>query len=145
LGDYFKECNQSPFAADHPPLNYKDDDRTRRWDADTTLPESSWIERLNCQAEHAFGERVHTKHPNLEGESLDKKVREQGKKKQHCIGDAETRKAVLELFMLHLEWHPLLYFNPTEETVAPTSDVGEDAWRNQTMEMYKLCEELGEP
>lgn len=100
---------------------------------------------MNCQAENAFCGRIHTKYSDLEGEDLVKKVQEQGKKKQHCISDAETQKAVLELFMLHLEWHPLLYFNLSGEMAAPTFDVGEDAWRNQNMEMYKLSEELGEP
>ena len=103
------------------------------------------LQRLNCQAKHAFRDRVHAKYPNLKGEDLDKKVQEQGKKKQHCISGSETQKAILELFMLYLEWHPLLYFNPIHETVGYVFDVGEDAWLNQIMEMYKLCEELGEP
>jgi hypothetical protein len=98
---------------------------------------------LNCQAERAFRDKVQAKHPTLEGEDLDNKVLELGKKKQYCTSDAETRKAVIELFMLHLEWHPLIYLDPTETTAGPTLDV-QDAWRNQTMEMYQLCEGLGE-
>ena len=126
MGDYFKECNQSPFSAEHSALDYRDEDRTRCWDAEF-LPESSWIERLNSQAETAFRNRVHAKYPTLQGDDLENKIREQGKKKQHCTNDAETRKAFIELFMLHLEWHPLIYLDPTEATAAPTFDV-QDAW-----------------
>lgn len=143
LQEYFKEHNQSPFITQHPPLDYKDDDRTRKWDIDTFLTDTSWIARLNQQTEDAFCDRVKAKYPNLIGQELDKCIRELGSKKQHCISEKENRTAIIDLFMLHLEWHSIIFMGPMKEDVETAFD-SQNAWELQTIEMHNLCKQLGE-
>jgi hypothetical protein len=73
--------------------------------------DTSWVGPLNQHAENVFRQTVKAKHPQLEGDALEKHIHELGgKKKPICIAEKENRNAIIDLVMLHLQWHPFTHF-----------------------------------
>lgn len=141
LMKYLGEHNQSVFVVQHPPLEYKDLNRERGWDAD--FLDTSWIFPLNQHAESIFRQTMKAKHPQLEDDALENRIRELGKKKQICITEKTNRNEIINLLMLHLQWHPFTHLGlSSKEELSDFNCRG--VWMDQITEMHELCRKLGE-
>jgi hypothetical protein len=142
VGKYLNENRQSPWANKHPPLNYIDPDRERRWDAD--FLNSEWVKRLNEESENAFRTRVIARNPDIKtAREMEEKLLEMGKKSQICVAEKENRNRIVDVFMCHLKWHPLTHLCISADEAKQVDK--NEVWHDQVDEMHALCEGLGEP
>jgi hypothetical protein len=64
------------------------------------------------------------------------------KNKQICVTDRTHRRDIIDLFKVHLQWHPFI-FTGADGTYDVTLDMPMN-WTNQVMEMHNLCRLLEE-
>ena len=141
MSQYLHRNQQSHFADKHPPLNYLDADRERCWDAN--FLNSDWVRWLNEENEKAFRASVISRHPDIkEPQQMEKKTRDLGSKLQAYVKEMENRNKIVEVFMLHLRWHPLTHLGITEDEAREIDKKG--VWQQQTEEMHDLCQDLRE-
>lgn len=81
----------------------------------------------------------------LSEEEIEVKLREMGgaKRKRQCVDDKLKRAQILELFMTHLQFHPLIY-HPIEGEFIQTEEELKANWMSQVEDMEKKCREDGE-
>jgi hypothetical protein len=75
---------------------------------------------------------------------LESKVLEHARrKKQICVFDKQIRKEIVNLFKVHLNWHPLVHGAAFGEIQHSDATI-KDNWISQTFEMHELCKKLEE-
>jgi hypothetical protein len=114
----------------------------RGWNADF-LTDRTWVGRINENCEELFKEGVRQKHPNLQGDALEKRILELGKAKKICVSEKESRAILINTLMLHLEHHPFVHCG-WRDAEALTREDPREMWVISTEEMYRFCRELGE-
>jgi hypothetical protein len=142
VGQYLSEHNQSPFVVQHPPLDYYDKDRERGWDVEL---DSSWMKPLLEQAEVIFRQKIKMTPGNASITNIDeleKIIAKGGKDGEICVTTKKNRHAIVERFMIHLTWHPMIFFRMTAEAAKDFD--AKQIWELQVQHMHELCQELGE-
>src|SRR5579859_5273651 len=138
---YLSEQNQWIRQDKHPELNYNDRDHERGWDI--AFPDSpEWVAARNRVLEKEICSKINSQYKHLEGEVFRKKIQESVAKKQLCVGDRDIRKAIVEVYEMHLRWHPLTHM--AEGTWHYTQEGVREVWTDQTHEMYDICRMLGQ-
>jgi len=61
---------------------------------------------------------------------------------QTCVTDKEHQNKLINLFLMHLHFHPLIQFHDSPE-LSTVEDM-KYSWGLQVMEMHALCEKLNE-
>ena len=97
------------------------------------------------QAEAVFRQKIRMTPGNAsitDIEELEKIIAKEGKGGEICVTNKKNRKTIVERFMIHLTWHPTIFFRLTAEA-AKTFNV-KQIWELQVQHMHELCQELGE-
>ena len=139
---YLQTNNQSPWAAGHAVINYRDTDRAREWD-DACEFDTAWVEERNLERENLFRMEINQRYKGINDEALQEKLREAGKRKRHCVSEKELCKDLASLFLTHLRWHPFTHLPIFTEPDSSRIHVRE-VWREQAAEMHDACKKLGE-
>ena len=140
---YLQTSNQSPWAASHAIIDYRDTDRERGWD-DACEFDTAWVQERNLEREALFRMEVSQRHKSVTDESvLQEKLLEAGKRKKPCITDKELCNDITSLFLTHLRWHPFTHLPIFTEVDMSRIDV-RAIWREQVAEMHETCKKFGE-
>ena len=142
VGQYLSGHNQSPFVVRHPSFDYRDRDREHRWDIEL---DSSWMKPILERAEADFRQKIKMTLGNAsitDIDELEKIILKWGKDGEICVTTKKNRKAIVERFMIHLTWHPMIFFHMSEEDVKAFD--AKQIWDLQVQYMHELCQELGE-
>jgi len=140
---YLQTTNQSPWAAGHAIIDYRDTDRRRGWD-DACELDTAWVQERNLERETLFRTEISQRHKAMTDEKmLHEKLLEAGKRKKHCITEKELCKDITSLFLTHLRWHPFTHLPIFTEVDLERIDV-RGIWREQVAEMHETCKRLGE-
>lgn len=83
------------------------------------------------------------KHRDLQDEALENCILTLGKTKKICVSEKKNRKEIIDLLMLHLQFHPFSHMGAVCKEDLATYD-SRDTWMDQVTEMHRLCQELGE-
>ena len=74
---------------------------------------------------------------------MENRILELGKSKKICVSEKKNRNEIIDLLMVHLQFHPFSHMG-----VASKDDLADynarNTWTDQVAEMHKLCQELGE-
>jgi len=140
---YLQTNNQSPWAAGHAIIDYRDTDRERGWD-DACEFDTAWMQERNLERETLFRMEINQRHKDVTDESmLQEKLLEAGKWKKHCVTDKELCKDITSLFLTHLRWHPFTHLPIFTEIDMSRIDV-RAIWKEQVAEMHETCKKFGE-
>ena len=140
---YLQTNNQSPWAAGHAIIDYRDTDRERGWD-DACEFDTAWVQERNLERETLFRMEINQRHKDVTDESmLQEKLLEAGKRKKHCVTDKELCKDITSLFLTHLRWHPFTHLPIFTEIDMSRIDV-RAIWKEQVAEMHETCKKFGE-
>jgi hypothetical protein len=86
---------------------------------------------------------VQLKHSDLQDEVLENHIVALGKSKKICITEKKNRQNIIDLLMLHLQFHPFSHMDVLSKEDLITYN-SHDTWIDQVTEMHQLCQELGE-
>ena len=98
---YLQTSNQSPWAASHMVIDYRDTDRERGWD-DACEFDTAWVQERNLEREPLFRMEVNQRHKGVNESVLQERLLEAGKWKKSCVTDKELSKDIVSLFLTHL-------------------------------------------
>ena len=76
---YLQTNNQSPWAADHAVIDYRDTDRERKWN-DACEFDIAWVHERNLERENLFQMEINQHYKGI-NEALQEKLLEAGKRK----------------------------------------------------------------
>ena len=79
----------------------------------------------------------------MQGEALEKRLRELGKAKKICVTEKENRAKFIQILMFHLEFHPFVGSGWRDAEAVAREDPRE-MWMISTREMHDFCRHLGE-